>query len=215
MKNRRKKNRSLLPLTTGLCLLPLALSLALYPALPEQVPVHFDFSGEANGYMPKAQAAFFLPVLMTLCNLVCHAALDHDPKQAGQSKKLRAAAKWLCPALCLVLHPATLLASLGVPVPFPMLCTALLGAAFVLVGNYLPKCRQNYTMGVRTPWTLHSPENWNRTHRLAGRLWVAGGLLVALAGFWGGAMGPLLAVVLPAVALAPVAYSYILYRRGV
>ena len=81
------------------------------------------------------------------------------------------------------------------------------------MGNYLPKCQQNYTIGIKIPWTLNSEENWNRTHRFAGRLWVVCGLALMLTGFFGG-FWIFFAVVLLMV-LAPLAYSYALHRKGV
>ena len=51
---------------------------------------------------------------------------------------------------------------------------------FTIIGNYLPKARQNYTIGIKIPWTLANEENWNRTHRLAGYLWMACGILMII-----------------------------------
>lgn len=44
----------------------------------------------------------------------------------------------------------------------------LLGIVLIVVGNYLPKCRQNYMIGIKLPWTLDNEENWDYTHRMAG-----------------------------------------------
>ena len=54
----------------------------------------------------------------------------------------------------------------------------MLGLLFLIIGNYLPKARQNYTIGIKIPWTLANEENWNRTHRLAGYLWMICGILM-------------------------------------
>ena len=89
------------------------------------------------------------------------------------------------------------------------------GLLFLILGNYLPKIRQNRTMGIRLPWTLASGENWTRTHRLAGFLWVAGGLLLilltllGLGNVWG------YAAVTAAMVLIPGFYSWELHRKGV
>ena len=122
--------------------------------------------------------------------------------------------------LCVVLQAATLVYALGVPVPISLVCCLTVGVLFVIIGNYLPKCRLNYTMGIRTPWTLSSEENWNKTHRLGGKLWVAAGLLIVVCGFFSlrGEAGGELAFVfmLIAVALAsliPVVYSLWLYQK--
>lgn len=54
----------------------------------------------------------------------------------------------------------------------------LLGLLLIVVGNYLPKNRQNYTIGLKLPWTLDDPDNWNKTHRLAGYLYILAGLVL-------------------------------------
>ena len=90
----------------------------------------------------------------------------------------------------------------------------LLGVLFVWIGNYLPKLRRNSTLGVKVSWTLGNEENWNRTHRFAGKLWVGGGLLLLL-----GALLPLRAMVwvmicvTAALGIAPIAYSYAIFRQ--
>ena len=87
------------------------------------------------------------------------------------------------------------------------------GLLFLILGNYLPKLRRNRTMGIKLPWTLASEENWNRTHRVAGFIWVAAGLLMVVSAFWQ-LHGPAVTVVLLALAVGvPVLYSYLYYCR--
>ena len=95
------------------------------------------------------------------------------------------------------------------------------GILLAVIGNYMPKCRLNYTMGIRTPWTLSSEENWNKTHRLGGKIWVAAGILIAASGFLAlvsdaaaqAAFVIMMAVVI-AAALVPVGYSRYLYQKS-
>ena len=89
----------------------------------------------------------------------------------------------------------------------------LVGLLLTVVGNYMPKCKQNYTIGIKIPWTLNSEENWNKTHRFAGWIWTFGGLAIMLTGFVGGVWF-FLPVVLVMV-FAPMIYSYILHRKGI
>ncbi|MCQ2355795.1 MAG: SdpI family protein, partial [Methanocorpusculum sp.] len=84
------------------------------------------------------------------------------------------------------------------------------------IGNYLPKSKQSYTVGIRLPWTLNSEENWNRTHHLAGYLWILGGVLLLLCAFLPAVWSlPVLVILLILVVGIPFAYSYSLYRKGV
>ena len=89
-----------------------------------------------------------------------------------------------------------------------------MGVLFVLIGNYLPKTKQSYTLGIRLPWTLASEENWNRTHRLGGVLWVLGGLYFIVMSFFPWNLAAFLIPIL-LMALVPTVYSYLLYRRGI
>ncbi|MNY48937.1 Immunity protein SdpI [compost metagenome] len=89
-----------------------------------------------------------------------------------------------------------------------------LGLLFVVLGNYLPKVRSNFFIGIRTPWTLSSEEVWYQTHRLGGKLMVAAGILVILAAWL--PQPQQLAVLLGAIgfsSLYPILFSYRLYRR--
>jgi len=90
-----------------------------------------------------------------------------------------------------------------------------IGLVFVLIGNQLGKSRSMYLIGIRTPWTLASEEVWIKTHRLAGKLMVAGGLPMIVAAFLSlpsGLIATLIVGVLSTVVLIPVAYSYLLWR---
>jgi uncharacterized membrane protein len=76
----------------------------------------------------------------------------------------------------------------------------------------LPKCKQSHTIGIKLPWTLESEENWNKTHRFAGKLWVVCGLLVLALSFWGN-IYVMLGITLLMV-FVPTIYSYIIYRKN-
>ena len=103
--------------------------------------------------------------------------------------------------------------ALGGSVRVEMLMPILLGVVFIAIGNYMPKCKQNYTIGIKIPWTLASEENWNKTHRLAGWVWVGGGVVMMLAGFF-----DLFWIIMGATAimvLIPLIYSFVLHRKGI
>ena len=102
---------------------------------------------------------------------------------------------------------------MGKSIRMEILVPLLLGVSLVAIGNYLPKCQQNYTIGIKIPWTLNSEENWNRTHRLAGFVWVMGGIIMILSAFW---VGIWITIAVSAMmALIPVIYSYALHRKGI
>ena len=209
-----KINRKTLILTTLVCLLPIIAGALLYSSLPETVPTHFNFEGEPDGWSSRAFAAFGLPAIMLGMNFVLQFALNADPKRQNMSEALMNIAVWSVPVLSVLCCGMTLAKSLGYDVRFEVIIPVFMGLLFIIIGNYLPKTKQSYTMGIRLPWTLNSEENWNRTHRLAGFLWVLCGVLFIAMSFIGWSL-PVFLILLAVMILVPLAYSYLLYRKGV
>lgn len=91
---------------------------------------------------------------------------------------------------------------------------ALLGAMFIFMGNYLPKVKQNRTLGIKVSWALNNEENWNKTHRLGGKIWVVGGLIMLFSIFLPlTAMVWVMVCVISAMAIIPIVYSYYIYKQ--
>lgn len=120
----------------------------------------------------------------------------------------------LIPTLQYAFLVLMLMSSRSVQVNTGAIMNILLGLMFVVMGNILPKSEPNPVFGVRTHWTMASRENWIRTSRLTGWIWVAGGLLCWACVLFEVPFGLDLAVVL-VVALAPVPVSYWIYRKQV
>lgn len=210
-----KSHKKEILLTTLLCLLPVLAGGILYRRLPETIATHFGFNGEENGWSGRAFAVFGIPLLMAGMNLLLHFLLSADPKRRNMSPPLRAIAVWSIPITTVFVCALTLGHALGYAVHAEIAVPLLTGLLFAAIGNYLPKTRQNYTMGIRLPWTLASEENWNRTHRLAGFIYAAGGvgmILITLLGLWN---IWLFAALLAPLVLIPAAYSYLLYRKNI
>lgn len=208
-----RKNAKVLILSSLVILLPVLAGMILWNRLPEQIPTHWNAAGEVDGWGSKAFSVFGIPLIMLALQWVCVLVTMADPKRENHGKKLLQLVFWIIPILNVALCAATYTAALGKEVPMAMLMPVMVGVVLTVIGNYLPKCKQNYTVGIKIPWTLSSTENWNRTHRFAGRVWVVCGLIMILAGFFG-IFWILIGAAVPMV-LAPVAYSYVLYRRGV
>ena len=206
-----KKNKVTLIITSLIMLIPILVGLLLWEKLPEQVPYHWNINGEVDGWAGKAQAVFFMPLFMLAMHWVCVFASTADPKSKNYHPKSILLVLWICPILNLVLNTMVYGAALGYAISVELVMPLLMGALFIFIGNLLPKMRQSYTMGIKLPWTLNNEENWNKTHRLAGKLWVGGGVVILstalLGSFW------ILIVVLLAMVLIPTIYSYCLYRK--
>ncbi len=208
------KNRKTLIVTTLVCLLPLIAGALVYSRLPEQVATHFDLQGNPDSWSSRAFAVFGLPGILLAVNLLVPFLLRADPKHENMSGALVNIAIWTVPVVSLLCSGLTLGRALGYDLRIEMVLPVFMGVLFILIGNYLPKTKQSYTMGIKLPWTLASEENWNRTHRLAGFLWVIGGAFFIVMSFIG---WNLIAFLIPItlMVLAPTVYSYLLYRKGI
>lgn len=208
-----KKNLKLLILTSVVILLPILAGVCLWSRLPEQVPNHWNMSGEVDGWSSRGFAVLGMPLIMLALQWITVLATLADPKKQNHSEKILQLIFWIIPVLNLLISVATYTSAMGGSVRMEVLSTVFIGALFVVLGNYLPKCKQNYTVGIKIPWTLSSEENWNRTHRLAGWVWVAGGVGIMIAGFLG--IFWLLIGVMLIMTLVPCIYSYVLYSKGI
>ena len=207
------KSKKTLIITSLICLLPMLVGALVYSRLPEQVATHFDLQGNPDGWSSRPFAVFGLPGILLAVNLLMPFLLRADPKHKNMSGALVNIVIWTVPVISLLCSGLTLGRALGYDLRIEMVLPVFMGLLFILIGNYLPKTKQSYTMGIKLPWTLASEENWNRTHRLAGFLWVIGGAFFIVMSFIG---WNLIAFLIPIalMVLVPTVYSYLLYRKG-
>lgn len=206
-----KKYKKTLILTSLVLLIPVLVGLLLWDRLPDPMPSHWNIDGEVDGWTSKAFTVFGIPALMIALQWVCIFAAKADPKYENYNHKMFKLAFWVCPAIGLLLCGMVYPAALGYSVPIETVMPLFMGALFIIVGNWLPKCKQTYTMGIKLPWTLDNEENWNATHRFGGKVWFFGGLLTMLTAFWGSFW--LLMAILAAMVILPTVYSYLYYRK--
>lgn len=193
--------------------LPFLISAAFYSSVPEQIAVHWNADGVADGYGSKAFALFGLPAMMLAVTVLVNVMLKIDPRRQNidRSPQMKRTALWFIVILANILDILIILYALNVQFNMSMTILSIVGVGIAVIGNYLPKCKFNYSMGIRVPWTLASEENWRKTHRMAGPVWVAGGILIVLSGLlnliW------MLYAALILLVVIPIIYSYVLSTR--
>ncbi len=203
-----KNHKKLIILTSLLTLLPVVAGLLLWDQLPDQIATHFGADGTPDRWSSKLTAVVWLPLLITGIHLAGIGATTLDPKHKNHGAKQLTLMLWICPLLSALLSVLTLGNALGKvdTTSMPFFVTVFLGVLFVIIGNYLPKCRPNYTIGIKLPWTLHDEGNWHYTHRVGGFSFSVAGVLVIFSAFFGAFWMPfgilLLAVLIPTVASA-------------
>lgn len=197
----------------GLAVLPFLISLLFYNRLPEQVPTHWSSNNVVNGYSSRNMAAFGIPAFMLLMAVIVNVTYRTDPKRENitRSKEMKQIMRWFIVILAVLVQFTIILSAIGVRIQVGRFMSMPIAILFIVAGNYMPKCRQNYTMGIKLPWTLADEENWNRTHRLAGYVWTVGGILMLILGFLQRADWYF--VIIGAVVLIPSVYSYVIYHK--
>lgn len=204
-------SKKLLILTSVITLLPLFLGLALWSQLPEQMPIHWNAAGDPDDWASRGFAVFGMPCILLAVHWSCILVSRLEARKRDIHSKALGIALWSCPCVSVLCCVLVLGTGLGFNIPVEKVVPVFVGVGLILIGNYLPKCRPSHTLGIKLPWTLASEENWVKTHRLAGPLWMAGGLAIIVTGLLG-LFWAMLAVML-VLTLVPVVYSWRLSRK--
>ena len=173
-----RNNKGKLLASSIVILLPLAFGMFIWNQLPEQMVTHWGMNGTADGWSSKGFAVFGMPMILLALHWICILATAADPKNKGQNQKVFGLVLWITPIISLFTNGMVYAVALGKEVQPHVAVLLFMGVTFIAVGNYLPKCKQNHTIGIKIKWTLEQEENWNATHRFGGKVWVIGGLLL-------------------------------------
>lgn len=181
-----------------------------------RVPIHWGASGEADGFGPAWLGFLITPAITAGLVLLLGVIPRVEPRRANLARSASAyrTLAYATLLLTLGLQVVLVLAGTGHPVPVAVTIGAGVGILFAVLGNVMGTVRSNFMFGVRTPWTLTSERSWDRTHRLAGRLFVLGGLLTFVSSFTGAPTLVLVVLLATVVAILAVAtaYSYVVWR---
>ena len=177
-----------------------------YSQLPDRIATHFNFNNQPDQWSSKAFTVFAIPLIMAVLNLIC-CLLMHSDERLKDSKKSVNVARSLIPAVAFTVQTLIILYALGKFSNIVLLALCLLSLIMIVIGNYLPKTRQNNIFGIRTPATLADENTWNRVHRFAGFVWTAGGVITLILSLTAGQHAAM-AAFLTATAIV-IVYSFI------
>ena len=209
-----KKNLKALIISSIVILLPMVVGLLLWDQLPERFVSHWGIDGQPDGWAGKPMAVFGMPLFILAVQWIGALVTAADPKNKNQTNKAFTVVLWITPAISLLGAGMIYGTALGMVIQVNTLMPIFMGILFLFVGNYLPKCKQNHTIGLKLPWTLDNEENWNATHRLGGKVWVAAGVLMLLCTFLPESWNVVgVFVVTVAAVVIPCVYSYVYYRK--
>ncbi len=190
-------------------------SFYFYSHFPEKVPTHWNFAGEVDDWGSRA-IAFVIPAVMVGIYILFLVFPFLDPKKEKyeQFSKVYHVFKGVMILFMAMLYFATSLNILGYNLPIGIIVPVGVGVLFIIMGNYMGKIKSNWFFGIKTPWTLSSEEVWNKTHRFGGKMFMLGGVLIALDSFspidW---RLPIFIIAIIIVLLGTVGYSYLVYLK--
>jgi uncharacterized membrane protein len=191
-------------------------SAVVYNDLPERMPTRWSFQGEVIGYGSRFVGAFMLPLIMLGTWIMLRLLPKVDPRRAHYAKfqgtyDLLVA---LIVTFLAFIHIAVVGKVLGWPIPLSRAVPIGAGMMMIVLGNLLPRARSNWWVGIRTPWTLTSDTVWAKTHRLAGYLFVIGGLIILSGAFLPEYWTPYLVMIgAGGSSIVATGYSYFAWRE--
>ena len=191
-------------------------SAAVWSRLPDTMPTHWNLAGEVDGWSGKLFGAWLMPAIIAGLWLILRFLPRLDPRRANYAKFGPTYEAIIVTVMLFLfcLHAVALRTALGLPAPMERLVPLGAGAMMIVIGNLLPRARPNWFVGIRTPWTLSSDRVWERTHRVGGRLFVVGGIVVVLAALFAPQLAQRIMIgTLVAESIAVVAYSYMEWRH--
>lgn len=200
-----------------IALSPFAYLGMIWNELPEQVPIHFNIRGEADNWAGKGMMFFIPAALGFFINGLMLLIPKIDPKKRIESMgnkyhSFRTILTVFFTAIALYMIYVTEKGKMD----SPNILIGIIGGLFAAMGNYFQTVRPNYFFGLRTPWTLENDEVWRKTHKLAGRIWMAGGILIAVLAFIFSdnlIFSLVFGIVIAILVLIPLVYSYVEFRR--
>lgn len=213
MKNKIKfKKESVISVIFSILLFALV-NLLFYKKMPETLPTHWGFNNKIDGYSSKFTTLITTPLLLIFLNIFSCFMLDNDPKNKDKNNFVITIGKATIPLVMPITFVISVFYGLGKKINVMVIISIFVGFLLILIGNYLPKTKRNYTVGIKLPWTLNSDENWNKTHRLAGYFFILGGIFFLLTPFIGNEY--LIFLTFMIIGIVPAIYSFYLYKNGV
>lgn len=204
-----------------LIIAPFIYGALIYPQLPSQIPTHFNIEGKADAWGGPS-SIFIGPGIMGAVSIFVYVLMSNlksfDPKKYDEANDTLYSnfgvltVAFLSVLSTIIIYSSTHADELNVG----KLILPLVGLSFAGLGWYMPKFKQNYFVGFKLPWTLENETNWNETHKVAGKLWIYGGLFQAVVTFIlpmkFGMIAFMLAVAI--MVIIPSVFSYRLFKKG-
>ena len=200
--------------------IPFIYATYLYPELPETIPIHFNLKGEADGWGGR-DSIFLGPAIIAFAGLFTYFLLANikkiDPKRSQQMDDIFYLNMGVLTNLFLTcISMVILYVTVHPGFPIEKVLFPLLGVSFAILGWFFPKFSQNYFAGFKLPWTLENENNWNETHKMAGKVWLVCGSFQVIAGILLSAIPSFIIFFANVIVmvLVPTVFSYRMFKNG-
>lgn len=194
----------------------IVMGVVAYPHLPAEIPMQWGLDGGVNSYGSKLIALSTMSGLLIMMYVLLVLLPKVDPKKENYKRftKTYYIIIYSTMGVLLAFQALSIFSSLHDHLDVSIAIFMLLGFLFIILGNYMQRAKQNFFLGIRTPWTLTNEEAWKKTHRLGSKLFVVAGICIIISGFLPNTLrGPIaLAVIVITVFISYIA-SYIFFRK--
>lgn len=202
-----------------LIVLPFIYLGSIYNSLPAVIPTHFNYKGEADGTGEKSTlivVSIFMSGVSLFTYLIIKNANKIDPKKNTQSPELLQKIAYMIVVFLSAILLVIIQSAKTGTMKSNQFLIPLIGLLFAGLGNFMHSIKPNYFIGMRLPWTLEDPENWRKTHQIGSKIWMIGGILIAVSTpFMPIATGFIFAmIVLTVMVVYPIIFSYQLFKKS-
>lgn len=181
-----KKFNSTFFITTILCFVPMILGIVLWDKLPSELPMNYGFNNEIRHLAPKWVNVILLPIIFAVLNIIKSISMtEKDIENIG--RKLSVITVWIIPIMSVLIGTFMIIKPIGLPIEASFFVIFIMSLLFIIIGNYIPKCKPNHIVGFRISCTMKNEEVWNKIHRFSGYLLVVCGFINFVTSFfeWG------------------------------
>ncbi|EGW41907.1 SdpI family protein [Desulfosporosinus sp. OT] len=212
-----KNEKMLLRLMWAIAMLPVIVTVFVFDRLPEQIPMHWNIYGQVNAWHPKFPWIFLMPVIGILITIMATVLPRIDPKKENYErfKPQYFIIRLILVVFFAIMHMVIISISLGATfIKVDTIIKLMVGILFIVLGNLMPKFKQNYFVGIKTPWTLANEVVWAKSHRHGGFVWFITGFVLSVLAFLPGKGSAIAYFVLILLAsIEPILYSWIQFRK--
>ena len=189
----------------------------IYDSLPQQIPGQFGIDGKVQRYDDKS-SIFITAAIPAFILLMMFVLPKIDPKRKSYTKHKKAyeITTITIIVVLIIIQWCIIFESLGFDLNINIYIKAIIGLLFIVLGNYMSQFRQNFFIGIKTPWTLSSEYVWRKTHRVGSYCFIIAGLILILTAFVENKTIETIALVsIFGTVLIPCIYSYFIYKKEI